>query len=379
MVTLSSDSRPIIGRGPPLGARFFFLAIFSIVVMVLDQRGGYLEMARYWLGIATNPFYAVVEAPFSFWGWLTGSFSDRARLRTENERLAHDLRVARVQLLRFESLNEENRRLRAIRGASQGIAERTLIAEIIHVDVDPYRHRVRINKGSSDGVFKGQSVLDAFGIVGQATQVDRWTSEIILISDNEHAIPVQVNRNGIRSIAVGVGDLHRLSLPFLTIESDVKPDDLLVSSGLDGVFPANYPVARILKVERNPAETFAVVEARPMAQLDRAREVLLLWFDKSAPVTGQSTNATSGTADPSEKKATSPDEAAPAAVKQSPTQNRSPAPPAPATATAPTATRPTQGATPAQDAPEVPDPAPELTQTAAPVTETPPAPEPPPQ
>ena len=116
--------------------------------------------------------------------------------------------------------------------------------------------------------------------------MDRWTSEIILISDNEHAIPVQVNRNGIRSIAVGVGDIHRLNLPFLTIESDVKPDDLLVSSGLDGIFPAGYPVARILKVERNPAETFAVVEARPMAQLDRAREVLLLWFDKSTPMTG---------------------------------------------------------------------------------------------
>lgn len=286
MVTLSSDSRPIIGRGPPLGLRFFFLAVFSIVIMVLDHRGGYLETTRYWLGIATNPFYSAVQAPFSFWSWLTGSFSDRAELRTENEKLAQELRVARVKLLRFDSLNEENRRLRAIRTASQGIAERTLIAEIINVDVDPFRHRVRINKGSEDGVFKGQAVLDAFGIVGQVTQVDRWTSEIILISDNEHAIPVQVNRNGIRSIAVGVGDIHRLNLPFLTIESDVKPDDLLVSSGLDGIFPAGYPVARILKVERNPAETFAVVEARPMAQLDRAREVLLLWFDKSTPMTG---------------------------------------------------------------------------------------------
>lgn len=285
MVSLSSDSRPIIGRGPPLGARFFFLAVFSIVVMVLDHRGGYLETTRYWLGIATNPLYSVVEAPFAFWEWLTGSFTDRAELRAQNERLTRELRVARVQLLRFDSLNEENRRLRAIRQASQGIAERTLIAEIINVDVDPFRHRVRINKGSEDGVFKGQSVLDAFGIVGQVTRVDRSTSEIILISDNEHAIPVQVNRNGIRSIAVGIGDIHRISLPFLTIESDVKVDDLLVSSGLDGIFPAGYPVAKISKVERNPAETFAVVEARPLAQLDRTREVLLLWFDQNAPST----------------------------------------------------------------------------------------------
>lgn len=282
MVTLSSDSRPIIGRGPPLGARFFVLAVASIALMVMDHRGGYLEATRSWLQMAASPLYAVVQTPFQLWDWLTGSLSDRSRLRTQNAQLDEELRTARVKLLRFDALTEENRRLRAIRNASQGIGERTLIAEIVRVDVDPYRHRVRINRGSDDGVFKGQPVLDAFGIVGQVTRVDRGGAEIILISDNEHAIPVQVNRNGIRSIAVGTGDIHRLSLPFLTIESDVKPDDLLVSSGLDGIFPAGYPVAIITRVERNPAETFAVVEARPLAQLDRSREVLLLWVDRSA-------------------------------------------------------------------------------------------------
>lgn len=365
MVTLSSDSRPIIGRGPPLGLRFFFLTVFSIVIMVLDHRGGYLETTRYWLGIASNPFYSAVQAPFSFWSWLTGSFSDRGELRTENEKLAQELRVARVKLLRFDSLNEENRRLRAIRTASQGIAERTLIAEIINVDVDPFRHRVRINKGSQDGVFKGQSVLDAFGIVGQVTQVDRWTSEIILISDNEHAIPVQVNRNGIRSIAVGVGDIHRLNLPFLTIESDVKPDDLLVSSGLDGIFPAGYPVARILKVERNPAETFAVVEARPMAQLDRAREVLLLWFDKSTPMTG--TVPTDPVKPPAAETPSKP------ASKPTASQTGSPPAQTPKPTTTPPAT-----ATPAQtNSAESPPAAAEPERPEAPAT--PPAQEPPSQ
>lgn len=281
MVTLSSDSRPIIGHGPALGARFFFLAIASIALMVADHRGGYTEVARSWLQTAVNPLYAVVQMPGQAWGWLTGSFSDRSRLRTENDQLTDELRAARVKLLRFDALTEENRRLRAIRNASQGMGERTLIAEIARVDVDPNRHRVRINKGSQDGVFKGQPVLDAFGIVGQVTRVDEIGAEIILISDNEHATPVQVNRNGIRSIAVGTGDIHRLNLPFLTIESDVKPDDLLVSSGLDGIFPAGYPVATITKVERDPSATFAVVEARPLAQLDRAREVLLLWVDPS--------------------------------------------------------------------------------------------------
>jgi rod shape-determining protein MreC len=284
VVTLSSDSRPIIGRGPPLGARFFFLSVLSVVAMVMDHRGTYLETARLWMGVATQPFYAVVQTPSEVWGWLTSSVADRGKLQRENKRLTEQLRVARVKLLRFDSLVEENKRLRAIRTASQGISERTLIAEIIKVDVDPFRHRVRINKGSLDGVFKDQPVLDAFGIVGQVTRVDRYGAEIILISDAAHAIPVQINRNGIRSIAVGLGDVGKLSLPYLTVESDTKVGDLLVSSGLDGIFPSGFPVARITKVERDPAETFAVVEAKPLAQLDRIREVLLLWHENPAAV-----------------------------------------------------------------------------------------------
>lgn len=283
MVTLSSDSRNIIGRGPPLGAGLFFLGLVSVGTMVLDHRSHYLETVRMWLGTATNPIYTVVQAPSQAWSWLTDSFADRDRLRTENAELTEQLRVARVKLLRFDSLRQENLRLRAIREASAGVGGRTMIAEIMRVDVDPFRHRVRINKGADDGVFRGQPVLDAFGIVGQVAQVDKYSATLILISDAEHAIPVQVNRNGIRSIAVGTGDLSKLSLPYLTVESDVKPGDLLVSSGLDGIFPAGYPVASVTKVERNPAETFALVEARPLAQLDRDREVLLLWTEEPAP------------------------------------------------------------------------------------------------
>lgn len=279
MVTLSADTRPIIGRGPPLGARFFFLAVISIAAMVLDQRGNYLDTARMWMGAALHPLNAIVDAPHSAWSWLTGSFADRTRLREENAELSEALRVARIKLLEYESLVEENRRLRELRNASQGIVERTLIAEIMNVTVDSFRHRVRINKGASDGVFEGQPVIDAFGIVGQVMRLDQFSSQVLLITDAEHATPVQVNRNGIRSIAMGTGKLGSLSLPFMTAESDIKVGDLLVSSGLDGIFPAGYPVATVTKVERNPAETFATVEAKPLALLDRDREVLLLWPD----------------------------------------------------------------------------------------------------
>ncbi len=279
MVTLSSDSRNIIGRGPPLGAGLFFLGVVSVGTMMLDHRSGYLDTVRMWMGAAANPVYTVVQAPHQAWNWLTGSFADRERLQSENSELSEQLRLARVKLLQFDSLREENERLRAVREASAGVGGRTMIAKIMQVAVDPFRHRVRIDKGADDGVFSGQPVLDAFGIVGQVVQVDKYTSTIILISDAEHAIPVLVNRNGIRSIAVGAGDLSKLSLPYLTVESDVRSGDLLVSSGLDGIFPAGYPVAAITKVERNSADTFALVEAKPLAQLDRDREVLLLWAD----------------------------------------------------------------------------------------------------
>ncbi len=280
MVTLSSDSRPIIGRGPPLWAGTFFLTVVSIVVMVLDHRGGYLDTARLWMSAAANPIYTVVQAPYQAWTWLTDSFADRSRLRTENEQLSEQLRAARTRMLRFDSLTEENRRLREIREASKGVSERTLIAEIINVSVQPFRHMVVINKGADDGVFRGQPVLDAFGVVGQVIQVGKSTATLMLITDAEHAVPVQVNRNGIRSIAVGTGEAAKLSLPYMTVESDVRRGDLLVSSGLDQIFPAGYPVATVTKVERNANDTFATVEARPLAQLDRDREVLLLWADK---------------------------------------------------------------------------------------------------
>ena len=284
MVTLSSDSRNIIGRGPPLGAGLFFLGVVSVGIMMLDHRSGYLETARLWMGAAANPIYIVVQAPSQLWTWLTSSFADRDHLRAENTELSEQLRLARVKLLQFDSLREENVRLRALREASAGIGGRTMIAEIMKVDVDPFRHRVRINKGADDGVFRGQPVLDAFGIVGQVVQVDKFTASLILISDAAHAIPVLVNRNGIRTIAVGAGagDLSKLTLPYLTVESDVRSGDLLVSSGLDGIFPAGYPVATVTKVERNTADTFAQVEAKPLAQLDRDREVLLLWTDPPA-------------------------------------------------------------------------------------------------
>jgi rod shape-determining protein MreC len=284
VVDLSHDSRPIIGRDRPLGAAFLALASISVALMVADQRYDQLARVRETLAAVAYPLQRAVDFPFRAWDQLTGSFADRSRLRDENLELTARLRLANLQLQRFAALEDENRRLRDMRESSAGVAERVLVASILNVELDPFRHRVLVDKGSAHGVFKGQAVLDAEGIFGQVAKVHPRSAEVILISDAEHAIPVQSNRSGLRSIAVGTGDSDRLSLPFVTVESDLKPGDLLISTGMGGVFPSGYPIAEVTRVERDPAATFAVVDARPTARLDRDRDVLLVWFETPQPV-----------------------------------------------------------------------------------------------
>jgi rod shape-determining protein MreC len=294
VVELSHDSRPIIGRGPPLGATFLTLALASIGLMVADVRYDQLGRVRELLSAGAYPVQVAVDLPFRAWHWLTGSFADRSRLRQENLELTARLRLANLQLQRFAALEDENRRLRDMRENSAGVADRVLVASILNVDLDPFRHRVLVDKGARDGVFKGQAVLDAEGIFGQVAKVHAETAEVILISDAEHAIPVQSNRSGLRTIAVGTGDSDRLSLPFVTVESDLKVGDLLISTGIGGVFPRGYPVAEVTRVDRTAAATFALVDARPTARLDRNREVLLVWFTPPVPIAETETEAADG-------------------------------------------------------------------------------------
>jgi rod shape-determining protein MreC len=300
VATFSSDTRPIIGRGPSLAARFILLAAASIGLMVADHRYDYLNHVRQVVSSGVYPVQWLVDAPFRLSRWATEGVVDRDQLRVENTRLATQLRDAKVDLQRLAALTEENRRLRELGDAASVVSGRRAIAQIMSVDLDPLRHRVLLNKGQSDGVFKGQPVLDAQGVFGQITQVGRYTSQAIMISDPEHSIPVRVNRSGLRTIAEGTGNLNKLNLPFLTGEADVKVGDLLIASGLGGVFPPGYPVAEISRVERNPADTFATVEAKPLARLDRDYEVVLLWYkapavepatDKVAPSAASSSSA----------------------------------------------------------------------------------------
>ena len=182
-----------------------------------------------------------------------------------------------ADLQKYEALQAENMRLRDLLDSSFKIGDRVLVAELSSVDLDPYKQQVVINKGATSGVFVGQPVLDARAVMGQVIGTTPFSSTVLLITDTSHALPVQVLRNGLRTIAVGTGRIDELKLPYLPTNSDIVEGDLLVTSGLGGKFPPGYPVATVTRIDRSPDEPFSNVQAEPRAHLDRSREVLLVW------------------------------------------------------------------------------------------------------
>src|ERR1700678_1929881 len=266
------------GRTSGLLLRCVLYSLLALGLIIVDKRYDHLGKIRRWLSIVAYPVQVAVESPFAGWHWFRESVTTRDVLREDNARLQADLRLAQFRLQRYEALESETQRLRALRANPADVASRFVIGDIMDVDLDAFRERVLVDKGAHDGVFVGQAVLDAGGVFGQVARVEQLTSEVILISDPEHAIPVQINRNGLRTIAVGTGDTSRLKLPYLPTSADVVVGDLLVTSGLGGGFPAGYPVGTVAEVKRDPAQSLADVDVRPAAALDRSRELLFVWL-----------------------------------------------------------------------------------------------------
>jgi len=249
----------------------------SIILMTVDQRLHRLESLRAALSTALYPLQHLVELPSAGYSWLTEALSSRTHLLQENQALRDERLQLQARMLRYDGLLTENQRLKQLLDSSVKLEGRSLVAELLAVSPDPGKHQIVIDKGSRYSVFEGQPLLDATGIMGQILHVGPFSSTAILITDPDHALPVQVNRNGLRTIAVGTGDLHRLDLPHLPNNADIKVGDLLITSGLGGRFPADYPVAIVSSVDTNTGSPFAKVSAVPTAHLDRSREVLLIW------------------------------------------------------------------------------------------------------
>jgi rod shape-determining protein MreC len=257
--------------------------IVSIVLLISEHRSSKIDGFRSALSFFVDPLKYLVDLP-TVLVEKTGNFiSSYQALKMENEKLREVYLINQTKMLKFSALENENIRLRALLENSFKLGEQVLVAELLSVNIVPYEHLVVVNKGTRFGVHLQQPVLDSNGVVGQVFRALPFSSEIMLITDPNHAIPVQVNRNGLLTIAVGSGQLNRLLLPFLPSNADIRPGDLLITSGLGGTFPQGYPVAVVDEFTSQPSKAFSNITATPKALLDRNRELMIVW-SKSTPV-----------------------------------------------------------------------------------------------
>jgi len=250
-----------------------------VVLMSLDHNSTYINTMRSGLSLVVYPLRYVVNVPSDLFGWGQNTFISRDSLQEQNATLRTQNKILKAQLQKSIFTEAENIRLRNLLKSSKRVGERILIAELLSVNLDPYRQQVVINKGLTErDIFAGQPILDADGIMGQVVHVNPVTSTAMLITDPSHALPVQSLRNGIRAIAIGKGANGLLELINLPNNTDIKVGDKLVTSGMGCVFPAGYPAAEVIEVNINPSLPFAQVIAQPTAKLDRSSEVLLVWM-----------------------------------------------------------------------------------------------------
>jgi len=259
-----------------LTARLMLYGLVAVVLMAMDHRGQYVPRFRSLASHLIEPVYHVVDWPVRGFRAVSVFFQGRRELQSEIDQLQLELLQKKGELQRLAALTGENQRLRALVDSAAGQRFTFQFAEMVEVDLDPFSHKVIIDRGRDKGITAGQAVIDGAGVMGQVEDVQLHFSTVRLISDPNHALPVQFNRTGLRSVAFGLGTTEYLSLPAVPRQADVRKGDLIVTSGLGDRFPAGYPVAIVASIDRREGQTFANVLATPLAALDRGREVLLI-------------------------------------------------------------------------------------------------------
>lgn len=247
--------------------------------MTLDHRWHYLDKVRTSLNVVVAPIRYVVSFPIGAAEWISYTFSNQQHLLEENRRFKDENFVLKVKLQRFEELQQENLRLRNLFESTQQLTERTLLASVLDVEMDPYLRRLVLNKGTQQNVAVGMPVLDATGVIGKTVSVDIFSSSVMLITDADHMLPIQIKRSGYQTIAAGNGK-NSLNILYLPVTADMEIGDELITTGIGGIFPAGYSVGILTKIQRDTGKPFALVEAKPTALLSRSRDVLLLLSPK---------------------------------------------------------------------------------------------------
>lgn len=265
-----------------LQSRFFAAILLSIALMYLDTTQIFLPWKEYLVLIRTN-LQSIIALPSRFGSWLGEYVTTHHSKQAENQRLKQENFLLQGRLQTFSMLLAENQRLHAALGSSSPFADEVAMAEIITISPDPFSHRITLNKGKKQGVYVGQPIADATGLMGQITKTSHNTSEAIFITDPHHALLAAVLRNGLRVLVMGTGSLSKLDIPFIPDASQLKVGDILVTSPLGTHFPPGYPIATIASIRHELDQPFATISAKPLAQLDRSQQALLIWPRKTTP------------------------------------------------------------------------------------------------
>lgn len=271
---------PIFGAGPALSLRFAIVFVLSIVAMTVDVYTESSKQIRSTLNSLVAPIQYIADLPQESFDTVSKYAARKQFILDENTRLKNLQLIQNEKLQRYQMLLNENNKLRALLDTNARIEARKVVAEIMAVASHPYSHNVLIDKGLSDEVFQSQPVIDELGVVGQVISAGNNTARVILLTDQTHAIPIRNLRNDIRGIVSGTGVINRMVLNNIPHDTDIKVGDKLITSGLGGVFPDGYPVAKVTEVKVDLSQPFLKITAVPIAQVNRLRHVLLLWPEK---------------------------------------------------------------------------------------------------
>lgn len=272
---------PFFERGPSSAARLAFFALLSIGLMIADARLKYLDVARQSISFVLYPLQRLAISPVQLYNRASDFFVAQAELQSENTRLAEENLLSAGQLQHLQSLESENDHLRKLLDARPRLGRSALMAEILYAGRDPLTRKITVDKGAQHGVKPGRAVVDEIGVIGQVTSVLPWLSEVTLITDKEQAVPIQIARSGLRAVVFGAGQVDTLDLRYIPVDADVRIGDRLITSGLDGTYPAGLPVAVVSNIESDAAYSFAKITCIAAAGVSRHRQVLILSLDKA--------------------------------------------------------------------------------------------------
>ena len=272
----------VFKRSSTLLRKFLTVALLAVLLMIVDNFTSWLKPAYSAADNLVRPLYWIANIPLRVQEWSANSLTPRSEIESDNLRLSKESLIYHGQLQRMSDLAAENMRLRRLLNATELLQDSVLVTEVIGVSANPLRHTLTVDRGSADNVFVGQPLLDAEGLMGQIITVHKNHSTALLITDSNHALPVQVLRNGLRSIAEGGADYNRLNLEFVSPSADIREGDKLVSSGLGGLYPAGYPVGTVLSIVSKPGDNFLEIDIDPSAEIDRSRHLLLLYTSRDS-------------------------------------------------------------------------------------------------